>query len=48
MAQKLNKVDEVVDEIIAELTLGKYIRHRLNQMDGFTRIHNNLTFLNKI
>ena len=54
MAQKLNTVDEVVDEIIAELTLaemvgtadldenefrvleltlGKYIRHRLDQMD---------------
>jgi hypothetical protein len=54
MAQKLNTVDEVVNEIIAELTLeervsaanleenefrvlklmlGKYIRHRLDQMD---------------
>ncbi len=54
MAQKLNTVDQVVDEIIAdltlaervgtadldedefrvlELTLGKYIQHRLDQMD---------------
>ena len=55
MAQKLNTIDEVVDEIIAELTLeerfaaanlsedefralklmlGKYIRHRLDNLDA--------------